>query len=183
MKKPKWENIYIIINNIILERVEYYIKNIFNGKFFRNDIDPKLGSYEILSKEILKDIYQNNEFPHDKQKEIDIMINKNIVNAVNLFNKKREELPYFEDILINKEKLCNQITDNKINELLNKFTYAEDKIIFNEDNFYSLLKLDKTINLNIPQNNIEFENMISKVSKNKSEEYNNILVPKKTKME
>ena len=30
MKKPKWENIYININKIILERVEYYIKNIFN---------------------------------------------------------------------------------------------------------------------------------------------------------
>ena len=181
MKKPKWENIYKNINKIILERVEHYIQNIFNGKYFRNDINPNLGSYEVLSKEILKDIYQNQEFPPDKQKEIDIMINKNIVNAVNLFNKKREELPYFEDILINKEKLCNQIADNKINELLKKFIYAEDKIIFNEDNFYSLLKLDKTINLNIPQNNAEFDNMIRKVSKNKSEEYNNILVPKKPK--
>jgi len=107
MKKPKWENIYKNINKIILERVEHYLQNIFNGKYFRNDINPNLGSYEVLSKEILKDLYQNQEFPPDKQKEIDIMINKNIVNAVNLFNKKREELPYFEDILINKEKLCN----------------------------------------------------------------------------
>jgi len=90
-------------------------------------------------------------------------------------------LPLLEDILLNKEKLCYQIADQKIKELLNKFIYIEDKIIFNQDNFYSLFKQNNNINLNIPQNNLQFDNMIRKVSKIKSEEYNNILVPKKPK--
>ena len=95
--------------------------------------------------------------------------------------KKEINCLFLEDILLNKEKLCNQIADQKIKELLNQFIYIEDKIIFNEDNFYSLFKQNNNINLNIPQNNLQFDNMIRKVSKIKSEEYNNILVPKKPK--
>ena len=181
LKKPKWENKIKNLNKTILEKIEYYMQSRFNGKYFRNEIDLNLGRYDVISKEILKDIYENQDFPPERQKEIDNMINKNIVYAVNLFNKKREQLPLFEDILIDKEKYCNKIADEKIKELLNQFHFSEDKIIFNEDNFYSLLKQNKNINLNIPQNNLEFDNMIHKVSKIKAEEYNNILVPKKPK--
>ena len=181
LRKPKWENKFKNLNKIIIERIEYYIENKFNGKYFRNEIDPNLGRYDIISREILKDIYENQDLPPEKQKEIDNMINKNIIDAVKLFNKKREQLPLIEDILLEKEKHCNQVADEKIKELLSQFYFSEDKIIFNEDNFYSLLKQNKNINLNIPQNNTAFDNMIHKVSKRKSEEYNNILVPKKPK--
>jgi len=181
LKKPKWENKIKILNKTILDKIEYYMQNIFNGKYFRNEIDPNLGRYDVISREILKDIYENQDFPPEKQKEIDNMINKNIVYAVNLFNKKRDQLPLFEDTVNDKERLCKKIADEKIKELLNQFYFSEDKIIFNEDNFYSLLKQNKNLNLNIPQNNLEFDNMIHKVSKIKAEEYNNILVPKKPK--
>ena len=180
-RKPKWENIVKNINSTMLERIQHYIESKFNGKFFRNEIDPDLGRYDVISHEILKDLNQIQEFPPEKQKEINILINKNITSAVSAFNKKREQLPLFDDIISTKEKLCNQIADEKIKELLNKFVYSEDKITFNEDNFYTLFKQNKNINLNIPQNNLEFDNMIRKVSKIKSEEYNNILVPKKPK--
>ena len=180
-RKPKWENKYKNIAGIIKERIEYYIDNKFNGKYFRNDVDPNLGSYEVISREILKDIYENQDFPPERKKEIDNMINKSVIDAVKLFNKKREQLPLIEDVLLDKENLCNKVADEKINELLSQFYYSEDKVIFNEDNFYSLLKQNKNINLNIPQNNTAFDNMIHKVSKKKSEEYNNILVPKKPK--
>jgi hypothetical protein len=107
---------------------------------------------------------------------------KNAIDfSVNIFNKKREELPLFEDVLLKKEQYCKKISDDKIKELLSKFTYAEDKIIFYEDNFYTLLKQNKEVNLNIPQNNMEFDYMIRKVSQDKSYEYNKILVPKKPK--
>ena len=180
-RKPKWENINKNLNKTISERIEHYIMNIFNGKFFRNEIEPNLGRYDVISHEILKDLFQYQEFTPEKQKEIDIILNKYISSAVEIFNKKRQELPLFEDIVLSKEKICNQIADEKIKELLNKFIYYEDKIIFNEDNFYSLLKQNKNVILNIPQNNLEFDNMIRKVSKIKSEEYNNILAPKKPK--
>ena len=178
-KKPKWENTLNKWNKIISERIERYIENKFNGKYFRNEIDPNLGRSDVISGEVLKDADEIQEFPPDKQKEIKMVINKNIANAIDLFNKKREKLPLLEEKIFNKEKICNQIADEKIKELLSKFTYSEDKIIFKEDNFYSLLKQNKKVNFNIPQNNVKFEEMIRKVSKNKSEEYNNILVPKK----
>ena len=180
-RKPKWENVINHLNKTLQERIEYYIQNKFNGQFFRNEIDPNLGRYDVISQEILKDINQNQEYPQERQNEINSIINKNITFAINLFNKKRESLPLFEDILLNKEKLCNQIADEKIKELLSKFVFSEDKIIFNEDNFYSLFKQNENVNLNMPQNNLEFDNMIRKISKTKSEEYNNILVPKKPK--
>ena len=178
-RKPRWEKVINHLNKTLLERIEHYIEKKFNGKFFRNEIDPNLGRYDVISQEILKDINQNQEFPQERKNEINNIINKNITFAINLFNKKRENLPLFEDILLNKEKLCNQIADEKIKELLGKFTFCEDKIIFNEDNFYSLFKQNKNVNLNMPQNNLEFDNMLRKICKTKSEKYNNILVPQK----
>ena len=180
-KKQKWENIIKNLSKLISERIEHYIINKFSGKFFRNEIDPNLGRADVISNEVLKDLFQYQEFTPERKKEIDIIINNHINSAVNIFNKKRRELPLLDDILLSKEKICNQIADEKIKELLNKFKYIEDKIIFNEDNFYSLLKQNRNVILNIPQNNLEFDNMIHKVSKTKSKEYNNILAPKKPK--
>ena len=180
-KKQKWENIIKNISKLISERIEHYIINKFNGKFFRNEIEPNFGRTDVISNVVLKDLFQYQEFTPERQKEIDVIINNYITSAVKIFNKKRQELPLFDDILLSKEKICNQIAEEKIKELLNKFIYFEDKIIFNEDNFYSLLKQNKKVILNIPQNNLEFDNMIHKVSKIKSEEYNNILAPKKPK--
>jgi len=94
-----------------------------------------------------------------------------------LFNKKRENLPSFDQVLLIKEKMYNKIADEKIKELMSQFSYEEDKIHFDTDNFYRLLRQNEKINLSIPYNNIKFDNMIRKVSQNKSNEYNNILVP------
>ena len=181
LKKPKWENIYKNTKKRIKEIINHYIENIFNGKYFRNEIDPNLGRSDIIFNTIPKEISQNQEIPSDKQQEINNLINSEINLAVQLFNQKREALPLLENVLVNKEQLCNQIADEKIKELLSQFYYAEDKINYNADNFYTLLKQNDKINLKIPQNNIEFNNMINKVSKNKSHEYNNILVPQKPK--
>ena len=181
LKKPKWENINKNTKKMIKDTINHYIESVFSGKFFRNEIDPNLGRSDIILNKIPKDIIQTQEIPPNKQQEINNMINNEINLAVELFNKKREALPLLENILINKEQLCNQIADEKIKELLSQFYYAEDKINYNADNFYSLLKQNDKINLNIPQNNVEFNNMINKVSKNKSHEYNNILVPQKPK--
>ena len=95
--------------------------NIFNGKFFGNEVEPNIGRYDVISHEILKDLFQYQEFTPEKQKEIDIIINKYISSAVEIFNKKRKELLLFENIVLSKEKICNQIADEKIKELPNKF--------------------------------------------------------------
>ena len=176
-RKPKWEDINKKTKIIIKEIITRYLENIFNGKHFRNEVDPNLGRSDVIAQKIPNEIIKNKEITEDKQKEINNIITNEVNSAVALFNKKREELPLFENVLLNKEKLCNQIADEKIKELLSKFYYAEDKIIFNTDNFFSLLKKNEKIN--ISQNNSEFNNMINRISQNKAHEYNNILVPQK----
>ena len=127
----------------------------------------------------MKDINKFKDISIDKQQEVESIIKNEVSIGVNLFIKKREELPLFEELLLKKEKECIKLADNKIKELLSQFIYAEDKIIFNDDNFYTLLKQNKEINLNIPQNNKEYDYMIRDISHIKSEEYNNIYAPKK----
>ena len=175
--KPKWENIIKNIKFIIKEILHSYIKDIFNGKYFRNEIDFELGKKDIFLNKIPEELINYPEITKDKQEEIINIINDEVNKAVALFNKKRENLPSFDQVLLIKEKMCNQIADKKIKELMSQFSYEEDKIHFDTDNFYSLLRQNEKINLNIPQNNIKFDNMIKKVSQNKSNEYNNILVP------
>ena len=54
--------------------------------------------------------------------------------------------------------------------------YSEDKIPYNSDNFYALLKKNEKIILNSNKNHQSFNNLINKIIKNKSYEYNNILI-------
>ena len=180
-RKPKWESINKNMKIIIQEIINHYIENIFNGKNFRNEINPSLGRTDIILSKIPNEIIQNPEIPQTKLKEINDMVSDEIKKAVDLFNKKRDELPLFEEILSIKEKICNQISDEKTKELMSKFYYAEDKIPFYKDNFYSLLKNNEKISFKIPQNNREFNNMINRVSEKKAYEYNEILVPKRPK--
>ena len=88
--------------------------------------------------------------------------------------------------MINTEKKFNKIADDKINELMSQFYYVEDKIPFNEDNFYSLIQ--EKNDLSPEEKNEKINQLILNISQNKSNEYNNILVPKlpswkKTKQE
>ena len=89
------------------------MENIFNGKHFRNEIDPNLGRSEVISQKISNEIIKNKEITEDKQKEINIIITKEVNSVVALFIKKREELPLFENVLLNKEKLCNKLRMKK----------------------------------------------------------------------
>ena len=54
--------------------------------------------------------------------------------------------------------------------------YSEDKIPYNSNNFYALLKKNEKIILNSNKNHQSFNNLINKIIKNKSYEYNNILI-------
>ena len=174
---PKWEDIIENIKFIIKDILNNYIKDIFNRKYFKNEVNFALGKKETFLNKIPKELITYPEAAKDKQEEIINIINDEVNRAVALFNKKRDNLPSFDQVLLIKEKLCNKIANEKIKKLMSKFNYEEDKIHFDTDNFYSLLRQNEKINLGMPQNNIKFDNMIRKVSQNKSNEYNNILVP------
>ena len=143
----------------------------------KNQIDPNLGRNDIILSKIPKEIIENPQVTKEKQQEINNIVSNEVNLIVSIFNKKRDELPLFEKIILEKEQKCNEIADAKIKELMSNFHYQEDKILFNADNFFTLLKRNNEINENMSQNNNEFNNMINKVSQNKSHEYNNILVP------
>ena len=177
--KPIWGNICKNIKRQIKEKIINYIDNIFNGKKFRNEIDPNLGRHDILLNQIPNELIKSPEISSPKQQELIIFLQNEANNGVILFNKKREQLPLLENVLSNLENYCNQIADKKIKELMSKFYYAEDKIGFNADNFYSLFKNDNTISSTIPENKKEFNDLINEISKKKAHEYNiNVLVPK-----
>ena len=175
--KPIWENINKNIKTRIKEKITNYINNIFQGKKFRNEVDPNLGRNDIIIKEIPKELIYSPEISENKQQELINYLNNEVNNGVILFNKKREELPLLEKVIINTEKICNEIADQKIKELLSKFHYQEDKIQFNADNFYSLFKKNKKIISTVPPDNKELNDLINEISTKKAYEYNNILIP------
>ena len=176
--KPKWENIIKNIIFIIKDSINNYFQTVFNGKQFQNEIDTNLGKIDVIQSKIPFDFIENMEISEDKIKEINNILNNEIVNFSFLFLEKREKLPLIENFLNNKEKTFNKIADDKINELMSQFCYLEDKIPFNSDNFYTLIKNQEKNNLNSQENNEKLNQLIIYVSQKKSNEYNNVLVPK-----
>jgi len=85
------------------------------------------------------DITQNSQIKKEKQNEIHNLIENEVENAVKMLNEKREKMSLFEESIGNKIKICSKIIDDKMKEILNKFHYLEDKIIFNSDTIFSLL--------------------------------------------
>ena len=102
----------------------------------KNQIDPNLGRNDIILSKIPKAIIENPQVTKEKQQEINNIVLNKVNLIVSIFNKKRDELPLFEKIILEKEQKCNEIADEKIKELMSKFHYQEDKILFNSDNFF-----------------------------------------------
>ena len=171
--KPKWNNNTIII---IKETINNYIQSIFNGKQFKNETN--LRRMDFIYKAIPKELIKNQEISKDKINEINNVIQNEVNNAVILFNKKRKELPLFENFLGAHKKILIKITEDKIKELMSNIHYSEDKIPYNSDNFYGFLKKNEKIILNSNKNHQSFNYLINEISQNKSYEYNNILIPK-----
>ena len=176
--KPIWRNRNKNIKTRIKEKIINYINNIFQGKKFRNEVDPNLGTNDIIMEEIPKELIQSPEISKNKQQELIYYLNNEVNNGLILFNKKREKLPLLENVILNTKKLCNEITDKKIRELMSKFYYAEDKIQFKADNFYSLFEENEKIISTVPPDNKELNDLINEISREKVNEYNKILEPK-----
>ena len=107
--KPIWRNINKNIKTRIKEKIINYINNIFQGKKFRNEVDPNLGTNDIIMKEIPKELIQSPEISKNKQQELIYYLNNEVNNGLILFNKKREKLPLLENVILNTKKLCNEM--------------------------------------------------------------------------
>ena len=177
-KKPKWENICKNMIMMIKEKINNYMLTIFSGKQFKTEVDPNFGRTDIIKSKIPKEIIPNQDLSFNQQQEINNIINNQVNDAVIEFNKKREEMPSFEDFLLNEKGLYNKIVDEYIKEIMSQFYYAEDKIPLTADIIFSYIKKKQPKIISNNGLNKTLENAIDEISQNKAYEYNNILVPK-----
>ena len=178
-KLPKWNNIKKDICTRIKEILKSYIFKIFNGKEFKDEINPNLGKKNKFMNIIPLDIKENNLIKKSRENEIINLIENEIENAVKLFNKKRETLPLFKEHTDNIIKFCRKIIDNKIKELLCQFHYFEEKIQYNSDSFFYLLTKNQEIYKNCGKNIKEINDKIRELCDKKSKEYDLLVIQNK----
>ena len=177
-KLPSWTKIY---NNLVKktqETLNSYLDKIMADKEFKEQIDPKLGTYKAFYEKIPNDIKQNNS---EKRNEIQSMIEHQINEAIQLFSSKINKLPSFSDILEKKKNMCIIIIDDQMFENLSKFDYYEDKIVFNQDTIKSLLYNYTEIYENAWSKINEINSMISSISLQKAQEYDLLVEETKIK--
>ena len=176
-KLPTWKNIKSDLITRIEEAINSYLSKIFNEKKFRDEIDPNLGRKDVIYNVIPSDIKQNSFVKNEKKNEINQILEKEIENAVNNFNKLREKLPLFNESMVNIIKQCSQLIDNKIKEFLNKIFYKEEKIIFDSDKIFSFLTKDQNIYKNCGTKLNDINVKLRELSETKAKEYD-LLVDK-----
>ena len=162
------------INNIkirIKEKISYYLNIIFNGVKFRDDINPNLGTKQAFFDIIPSDIWENPNITKDIKNKINQIIENEIEKAIKTFNDKKNKLPSFKQASENIINKCTKLVDNKIKELLNKFDYYEDKIVFDSDSIFSFIINNEDIYKDIGHNINEMNSKLRELCRIKSEEY------------
>ena len=174
---PIWKNIKsnIILN--IAQAIETYIDKIFNGKKFRDEIEPNLGRKDAILNIIPSNIVNDSLIKDNKKNEVNEIIEKEVNKAVMNFNKRREQLPLFSENMGHKIDECSKIIDNKMKEILQSFVYLEEKITFNSDTIYAFLTKDGNIFKNIGSKLNEANIKIKELCESKSKQYD-LLVTK-----
>ena len=178
---PLWKNVKSDIITRIKESLKTYIFKIFNGKKFRDEIDPNLGRKDILMEQIPKNIKENNFNKNEKKKEINDIIEKEVENGIIQFNASREKLPLLKETIGNVINQCAEIINKKINSLLQQFYYIEEKINFDSDAIFAFLTKDGNIYKNFGTKLDDIIIKLKEVCDNKATEYN--LLAKKSKPE
>lgn len=107
-KLPIWKNIKNEIHLRIKENIDSYLKNIFNQKQFKNEIDPNTGKRDYFFKIIPSDIINPSNFKDkERQKEIYDLIENEINNGIMIFNKNRDKLPLLNETINLKINTCS----------------------------------------------------------------------------
>ena len=144
-KLPVWKNIKSDLLSRIDEVINLYIFKIFNKKKYRDEINPNLGRKEVFYNEIPFDIKENSLIKKEKKKEVNDIIEKEVEKDVINFIKLRNNLPLFKESLENIINQSTKIIDKKMNELLQKFDYIEEKILFDSDKIFAFLSKNENI--------------------------------------
>ena len=178
-KLPQFNNIKSDITSKVKDIIESYLFKIFNKVEFRDKVDQSLGTKNAFLSNIPLDIKENPEIKEDKKKEIDKIIDDEIEKGIISFNEKRNNLPLFNEVIGNILKQCTKAVDDRIKELINKFHYLEEKIIFNSDTIFSFLTNNQDIYKNSYSKINEINNNIKSLCNQKANEYDLLVKNKK----
>ena len=174
-KLPLWKNLKADLTIRIKESIKTYMFQIFNGKKFRDEIDPNLGRKDIIMDKIPKNIRENNFNKNEKKKEINDIIEAEVENGIIQFNASREKLPLLKETIGNIINKCNEIINKKINELLQQFFYLEEKINFDSDTIFAFLTKDGSIYKNFGSKLDDIIIKLKELCDNKATEYNQLV--------
>ena len=180
-KLPLWKNLKADLTIRIKESIKTYMFQIFNGKKFRDEINPNLGRKDIIMDQIPKNIRENNFNKNEKKKEVNDIIEAEVENGIIQFNASREKLPLLKETIGNIINKCTEIINKKINELLQQFFYLEEKINFDSDTIFAFLTKDGSIYKNFGSKLDDIIIKLKELCDNKATEYN--LLVKKSKPE
>ena len=174
-KLPLWKNLKADLTIRIKESIKTYMFQIFNGKKFRDEIDPNLGRKDIIMDQIPKNIRENNFNKNEKKKEINDIIEAEVDNGIIQFNASREKLPLLKETIGNIINKCTEIINKKINELLQQFFYLEEKINFDSDTIFAFLTKDGSIYKNFGSKLDDIIIKLKELCDNKATEYNQLV--------
>ena len=175
---PNYTNIKKDITSVIKDKINFYLLKIFNKVEFREKIDRNLGTKNEFLKAIPSDIKQNSQM---KKEEIDKIIDNEIDKGIQIFNEKRNNVPSFNEVLGKILTESTKLVDAKIKEIITKFHYLEEKIIFNTDTIFSFLTNNPEIYKNSYSKVNEININIRELCNLKEDEYDALV--KKTKPE
>ena len=175
-KLPIWKNIKNEIHLRIKENIDSYLKNIFNQKQFKDEIDPNKGKRDYFFKIIPSDIINPSNFKDkERQKEIYDLIENEINNGIMIFNKNRDKLPLLNETINLKINTCSKLIDEHIEEVINQFSYLEEKFNLNSDYFFTLITKNQEIYKNCNNKIKEINLKLRELCIQKSKEYDSLV--------
>ena len=175
-KLPIWKDIKLDLISRVQKSIETYLFKIFNGKKFRDEVEPNLGRKDIIMNMIPANIKENSLIKNDKKKEILDIIEKEVEKGVINFNNLREKLPLLKESISNKINICTEIINKRMKELLQQFYYIEEKIIFNSDTIFAFLTKNGNIFQNSGSKLSEINEKIKELCDSKAKEYDLLVV-------
>ena len=174
-----WKDIKSEIIVSIREIFDSYILKIFHNKEFRDDINLNLRNKNVFLNTLPFNIIEKYQIQKEKEKEINMLINSEIDNYIQIFNKKLNNLPLFDNFIKELLNKYNILINKEIEWIINKFYYIEDKIDFDTNKIFLFITKNNNIykgaNTKITEINIKLREFCNK----KANEYLDIISKKK----
>jgi hypothetical protein len=92
-----------------------------------------------------------------------------------IFNKNRDKLPLLNETINLKINTCSKLIDEHIEEVINQFSYLEEKINLNSDYFFTFITKNQEIYKNFNNKIKEINLKLRELCEQKSKEYDSLV--------